>query len=326
MKAMIIKAFGGPDVFEMADVVKPGEADGSGLEIASEMAATDVLVEVHATSVNPVDYKLRRAGAWAGIEPPAILGYDVSGVVAAVGDAVHDFVVGDEVYYTPDIFAGPGSYAEYHAANEKIVAHKPINLSHTEAASIPLVGSTAWDALIMKAELRVSESVLIHGVGGVGSLAIQLAKAAGAYVIVTCSDYMVDLAGQLGADRAINYKTEDFVDIVKTETDGFGVDVVLDIVGGDVLTRSIEVTKPFGRMVGIVSTEAGLQDAFVKNIAVYPTFLQRARYKLDALRDLIERGKLKPVIDTVMPLEKVAEAHQRLEAGGVKGKLVLEVT
>jgi NADPH:quinone reductase-like Zn-dependent oxidoreductase len=239
---------------------------------------------------------------------------------------VHDFVIGDEVYYTPDVFGGPGSYAEYHAVNEKIVAHKPVNLSHTEAASIPLAGGTAWDGLITKAKLRVSESVLIHGAGGVGSLAIQLAKAAGAYVIVTCSDYMVGLAEQLGADRAINYKSEDFVEVVKAETDGFGVDVVFDTVGGDVLTRSIEITKPFGRMVGIVSSDTGFRDAFVKNITVYPTFLERARYKLDALRDLIERGQLKPVVDSVMPLEEVAEAHRRLEAGGVKGKLVLEVT
>lgn len=313
MKALIITEFGGPDVFQTEEVGQP------------EIRPNDVLVKVHATSVNPVDLSVREAGQWAGIKPPAIIGYDVSGVVEDVGSAVEDFVVGDEVFYTPEIFEGEGSYAEYHVANEKIVAHKPVNLSHEEAASIPLVGGTAFQALILRAKLQVGETVLIHGVGGVGSLAIQIAKAAGAYVLATCSDYMVETAKALGADRAINYKSEDFVEIVKEETDNFGVDVVLDTVGDDLLTRSIEITKPFGRMVGIVSTNTGLSAAFPKNITVHPMFLERDQYKIKALRDLIERGQLKPVIDSVMPLEEVADAHRRLAEGGVKGKLVLKV-
>ena len=313
MKAMLIKEFGDPGVFEAKEVGQP------------EIRPNDVLVRVHATSVNPVDLSIREAGQWAGIKPPAIIGYDVSGVVEDVGSAVEDFVVGDEVFYTPEIFIGAGSYAEYHAAHEQIVAHKPVNLSHEEAAGIPLAGATAFQALILRAELQVGETVLIHGAGGVGSAAIQIAKAAGAYVLVTCSDYMVETAEALGADRAINYKSEDFVDVVNEATDNFGVEVVLDTVGGDLLTRSLAVTKPFGRIVGIVSTDAGVSAAFPKNITVHPLFLQRDQYKLKALRDLIERGQLKPVIDTVMPLDDVAEAHRRLEAGGVKGKLVLNV-
>jgi NADPH:quinone reductase len=314
MKAMVIQDFGGPEVFTAAEVGQP------------QIHADEVLVKVHATSVNPVDYKLRRHGAPAGITPPAILGYDVSGVVEAVGAAVYTVTVGEEVYYSPEILGKrSGSYAEYHAARAAIVAPKPVNLSHEQAASLPLAGMTAWDALIEKARLKVGESVLIHGAGGVGTLALQIAKAAGAYVIVTCSAYMIDAAMKLGADHAIDYKVENFVDVVKAKTDGFDVDVVLDTVGGDTLTRSIPVTKPFGRLVGIVSTDTGFQDAFNKNLDVYPTYMHRARYKLEALRVLLERGALKPVIDSVVPLAKVAQAHRRLEQGGVKGKIVLRV-
>jgi len=314
MKAMLIQAFGGPEVFAAGEVGQP------------QIEGDEVLVKVHATSVNPVDYKLRQYGASADIVPPAILGYDVSGVVEAVGVAVYTVAVGEEVYYSPEILGKrPGSYAEYHAARAAIVAPKPVNLSHEQAASIPLAGMTAWDGLVEKARVKVGESVLIHGAGGVGTLAIQLAKAAGAYVITVCSDYMIDAAMNLGADHAIDYKTDNFVDIVKAKTDGFGVDVVFDTVGGDILTRSIPVTKPFGRLVGIVSTDTGFRDAFSDNISVYPTFMQRARYKLDALRVLIERGTLKPFIDSVMPFTEVAQAHRRLEKGGVKGKIVLRV-
>lgn len=165
MRAMIIKAFGGPEVFEARELPTP------------QPKASEVLVKVYATSITPVDYKIRQAGSWAGVEPPAIIGYDVSGVVEAVGDQVTDFQVGDEVFYTADIFTGPGSYAEYHVADQAIVARKPGNLSHVEGASIPLAGGTAWDALITRAQVQVGETVLVHAAsGGVGSLAVQIAN------------------------------------------------------------------------------------------------------------------------------------------------------
>jgi NADPH:quinone reductase len=314
MKAMIIREFGGPEVFESATVGEP------------EMRPDLVLVRIHATSVNPVDMKIRRDGYGRGMQLPAVLGSDVSGVVEEVGSAVHDIAVGDEVFYSPEIRPdSPGSYAEYNVAHPGIVARKPVNLSHTEAASIPLAGCTAWDALIEKAKLRVGESVLIHGGGGVGSLAVQLAKAAGAYVIVVCGDATMEEMRELGADRTINYKNDDFVEVVKETTDGFGVDVVLDTVGADTMTRSIEVTKPFGRIVGIVRSDTGFVQAFGKNVGIHPTMMERARYKLIALRDLIEREALRPFIDSVMPLKQVAEAHRMLEQGGLKGKIVLQV-
>lgn len=313
MKAMMIREFGGPEVFEPQTIGQPA------------IRPNDVLVKVKATSVNPVDLSIREAGRWAGVQPPAVIGYDVSGVIADVGEAVTDFVVGQEVFYTPHILGEAGSYAEYHATPESIVSQKPENLSHVEAASLPLAGCTAWEGLVERAKLRVGESVLIHGCGGVGSLAVQIAKTSGAEVFVTCSDTMVDEAEALGADLAIDYKAEDFVSVIEEATDGFGVDVVYDTVGGDTLVRSLDVIKPYGRMVGIVSTDAGFGKAFRKNITIHTYFLERERYKMDALRILAERGQLKPVIDSVMPLSDVADAHRRLAAGGVRGKLVLSV-
>jgi len=312
MRAMVITDFGGPEVFEERNVPEPVPGP------------TQVLVEVRATSVNPVDYKIRQAGSWAGVTPPAIIGYDVSGVVAEVGDAVEDFEAGDEVFYTPEIFTGQGSYAEYHVADASIVAPKPPSLLHTEAAGLPLAGGIAWDALVVAGGLQVGETVLIHGAGGVGSLAVQIAKASGARVMAVCSGYMVETARELGADVAIDYTSEDFVAVIDEVLKG-GVDLVLDTVGGDVLDRSIEVTKDFGMLVGIVSTAVDLRKAGAKNLLIQKMFLQRARYKLMALHALVERGQLRPVIADLMPLDQVAEAHRRLEEGGVKGKIVLQV-
>lgn len=313
MRAMVIRDFGAPQVFEERELPTP------------EPGPNEVLVRVYATSINPVDYKIRRAGSWAGVEPPAVIGYDVSGVVESVGHAVRDFAPGDEVFYTPDIFAGPGSYAEYHVADAAIVAHKPPNLSHVEAAAIPLAGSTAWDSLIKRAGLQVGETLLIHGAGGVGSMAIQIAVAAGARVFVVCSGYMAERVQELGAELTINYHTENFVKVLQEKLGEGGVDLVFDTVGGDTLSRSIEVTRPFGTMVGIVNTEGSLNAAYVKNLILHFVFLQRARYKLNALRALVERGQLKPVIDSILPLNEVAQAHERLESGNVKGKIVLQV-
>lgn len=310
MKAMVMNKFGGPNVFEMQELPKP------------KPGANEVLIKVKATSVNPVDMKIRQAGSWA-VKPPTVIGYDVSGVVEAVGETVIDLAPGDEVYYTSEI-GSDGSYAEYQVVNAAIVARKPENLTHQEAASIPLAGCTAWEALITRTWLRPAENVLIHGAGGVGSLAAQIAKAAGAKVFAVCSDYMVDVMKKLGVDRPINYKDEDFQKIIESETDGAGVDVVLDTVGGDTLTKSIPVTRPFGRMATIVSNNADLSAAGSKNITVHFVFMQRDRYKLNELRKMIERLQLKPVIDTVLPLSKIPEAHRRLENGGVKGKLVLQ--
>jgi NADPH2:quinone reductase len=280
-----------------------------------------------ATSVNPLDYQIRRGDYKAYVKWPAIIGFDVSGIVEAAGDAVTDFKVGDQVYYTPRIFDGDGSYAEYHLADESIVAHKPKNLSPFEAASFTLTGGTAWEALVTRGKLRVSESILIHaGAGGVGSIAIQLAKAIGAYVFSTCSKRNASFVRGLGVDYAIDYQSEDYVAVIKRETGGKGVDFVFDTIGGDAIERGALALKEFGRLVTIVDTPRpqSFLEHWGKNSSIHFIFTQQNRVKLEQLRSLIEQGRIKPVIDSQMPLSEVARAHERIEQGGVRGKIVLD--
>ena len=313
MKAMIITAFGGPEVFQASDDPMPVPQ------------ATEVLVRVHAAALNAVDYKIRKGGSWAGVKPPAILGYDASGVVEAVGACVRAFKPGDEVFYSPSIWGLPGSYAEYHVADESIVALKPKNLSFLEAAALPLAGMTAWDAMEFF-KPRPGSTMLVHAAaGGVGSLAVQMAKAAGARVLGTCRDCNQEAVRELGADVAIDYRSEDFVKAVLRETGGEGVDMVYDTVGGTTVADSIAVLKPFGRAASCVNVAGDLGGANRKNITIYFGFMERARAKLDVLRVLAEGQQLRPVIDSVLPLAEVAEGHRKLEAGGVKGKIVLKI-
>jgi NADPH2:quinone reductase len=313
MKAMIITAFGGPEVFQASDWPKP------------EPGETELLVRIHAVALNPVDYKIRESGAWAKVQPPAILGYDAAGVVEAVGASVKAFKRGDAVFYSPNIWGLPGACAEYHVVDESIVAHKPKSLTFEEAAALPLAGMTAWDAMEFF-QLRPGFTVLIHAAaGGVGSLAVQLAKASGARVLGTCRADNRDLVRSLGADVAIDYRAEDIVQAVLRETGGEGVDAVYDTVGGDNLAHSIEVIKPYGRAMSCVGVTGELPGALFKNVLLRYGFMERARHKLDALRILVEREQLRPVIDSVIPLSAVAEGHRRLEAGGVRGKIVLQV-
>jgi NADPH:quinone reductase-like Zn-dependent oxidoreductase len=316
MKAMVLTQFGGPEVFEEREVPLP------------QPQAHELLVKVYASSVNPMDLQFRQGAAqWAGITPPAILGSDVSGSVVAVGDQVYDFQVGDEVYYTPDPFSlSPGSYAEYHVVHEAIVARKPATLSHLEAASIPLVGSTVWEALIVRARVQAGETILIHGgAGGVGSLAVQLARAVGATVLATCSGRDSAFVQSLGAEETIDYTQKDALERVTQQTHGAGVDVVFDAVGKELLARSIAVTKPFGRLVSIVGPTGDVSAALFKNLTIHFATCQRRRSTLDELRVLLEQGKIKPVIDTVLSLREVAQAHRRLEQGGLRGKIMLQV-
>lgn len=315
MKAMVITAFGGPEVFEKRDIPKPKPGIG------------ELLVRVRATSVNPVDYKIRRNGGWAGVLPPAVIGYDAAGVVEEIGPGVKTFKPGDEVFYTPLIFGGQGTYAEYNVVDESIVAAKPHSLNFIEAASLPLAGCTAWDGIIGIGRVQLGETVLQHaGAGGVGSLAVQMAKAAGAQVLSTCKGGNADLVQSLGADATIDYSENKFENSVLRITSGRGVDLVYDTVGGDTLARSIQASRPHGRLISIVNTSGDLNAAYVKNLSVSFHFMERAGYKMEALKTLVDQGQLRPVIDSVMPLEQVAEAHRRLEAGGVRGKIVLEIS
>jgi len=316
MKAAVLTALGGVDGLEIREVPKP------------HPKPYQVLVRVYATSVNPVDYQIRRGDYKDLVTLPAIIGVDISGVVEAVGELVTQFKIGDEVYYSPRLFGESGSYAEFHVADEQIVAHKPANLSHVEAACLPLAAGTAWDCFVTRGQLQVGKSVLIHaGAGGVGSFGIQLAKAMGACIFTTCSAKNHDLVKKLGADYAIDYKTEDYVEVIQRLTKGKGVDLVLDTIGGKTIQRSPQVLCPYGRLVTIVDIAApqSLLEAWEKNLTMHFVFTRPYRAKLDSLRHLIERNQLRPVIDSVMPWTQVAQAHQRLEQGGTRGKVILQI-
>lgn len=318
MKAVVLKSFGGPEAFELQELPKPVPQAGQ------------VLVRVHATSINPLDYQVRR-GDYPDLVPlPAITGHDVSGVVEAIGPGVTAFAPGDEVWYTPQIFDGPGSYAEYHVAAESIVGKKPPSLSHLEAASLTLVGGTAWEALVVRAGLRVGESILIHGgAGGVGHVAIQLAKAIGAKVYTTARENNFEFARRMGADVVIDYEKEDYAAAILRETGGRGVDVVFDTIGGDTLSRSADVLAQLGRVVSIVdiAQPQNLLQAWGKNASYHFVFTRQHRGKLDELSALIERGQLRPHVGAVYALADIAQAHARLETpnNGLQGKIAIAV-
>jgi NADPH2:quinone reductase len=318
MKAMILKAFGGPESFELSDVPKPVPGAGQ------------VLVRVYATAINPLDYQVRRGDYPDYVPLPAITGHDVSGVVEEVGPGVTSFAPGDEVWYTPQIFDGPGSYAEYHVAAESIIGHKPPSLSHLEAASLTLVGGTVWEALIGRAALRVGESILIHGgAGGVGHVAIQVAKAIGARVFTTVRAANFEFARNMGADVLIDYEKEDYVDAILRETGGHGVDVVFDTIGGNTLTRSPDALAQLGRVVSIVdiAQPQNLIEAWGKNASYHFVFTRQNRGKLDELSTLVERGQLRPHVGAVYSLADLGLAHARLESrnNGLQGKIVIAV-
>ena len=316
MKAVVLNEYGGPDKLVMQDKDKP------------EVGANDALVRVHATSVNLADTGVRSGMFGAMLQPPLVLGFDAAGVVEQTGAGVRDFAPGDEVYYAIDLMdPRGGANAEYHVTDAARLAKKPVNLSMEEAAAVPVAGGTAYAALFTSAGLSLGDTVLIHGAaGGVGTYAVQLAKAAGAYVFATCGGYDAELVKSLGADTVIDYKTEDFVETVNRVTNGEGVDVVFDAAGGQ-LAKSIAVVKMDGQLVTVTGAGGDLSPAMRKNATVRFVHLEDAKHKLDKMRALFERGQVKSVIGKTFPLEEVAAAHKLLEQGGeaVHGKIVVKV-
>ena len=317
MRAMVTPKFGGPELFEERDdVERPTPGPGQ------------VLVRVLAAGVNPIDTKLRADGSFAGLEPPVILGADVSGVVEEVGPGVANLAPGDEVYYTPEIF-GPGSngaYAEYNVADADIVAKKPASLSHEEAAAVPLAGGTAYEALVRRLGLRVGESILIQGgAGGVGSFAVQIARAAGARVLATAGTDNQQTLTALGVDVAIDYTQDDVTQTALDDTAGVGVDAVFDTVGGDTVVNSIPATRPYGRIATILGGHGDFVPLYQKNQVLYGVLTARERARLDEMTRLIERGQMKPLVDQTLDLNEVSKAHERLESGHGRGKVVLRV-
>jgi NADPH:quinone reductase-like Zn-dependent oxidoreductase len=331
MRAMTIRAYGDPGVLHEEEVPKPSPGE------------RDLLVRVHAAAVNPVDWKIRSGGQRNIIHYrfPWILGLDVSGVVEAVGPRVTGFSVGDEVWSSPT-HRRPGSYAEYTCIDEREAARKPKNLGHVEAASIPLVGLTAYQCLVEKGKLRSGQTVLVHaGSGGVGAFAVQLAKHLGATVITTCSAKNADFVRELGADRVVDYTKESFGDVVHD------VDLVLDSLGEPAFEGNLRAVRRGGRISNItvdlsrhverygpflsVFTVAGRMIAmhvvpFVKKGVRFRHVIKRSDgAQLAEIATLVEQGAIRPTIDRVLPLAQAAEAHRLSETHHARGKIVLEV-
>jgi NADPH:quinone reductase-like Zn-dependent oxidoreductase len=314
MDAIVIHQYGDRSVLKLEQIATPTPGEG------------ELLVKVFACGVNPVDYKIRSGMIGLPRSFPSVLGYDVSGQVAEVGSGVRQFKAGDDVFFS-GLITDNGGYAEYCVVNESIVSQKPTNVSHIEAATIPLSGQTAWEALFERAAVTAGESVLIHaGAGGVGSLAVQLAKWKGLTVFSTASQpHHIEMIRQFGADHVVNYKEADFVEVVQQQTNGNGVDVVLDTVGGDVFGRNFDALKVYGRAVCIVEREAPypLLGAWFKNATIHTLFMERNGERLDQLANLVSDGELKPVVGTTLPLADAARAHEMVEEGHVGGKVVL---
>lgn len=332
MKAFVLQRYGKGRALESAEMPEP------------PLREDEVLVEVHAAGVNLLDSKIRD-GEFKLILPyrmPLVLGHDVAGVVVRVGPRARKFKVGDEVYARVDDFR-IGTFAEFVPVKEASLAHKPKNLTMEEAASIPLVGLTAWQTLVEKAGLKKGQRVFIQaGSGGVGTFAIQLARHLGASVATTTSAANSALVKGLGADVVVDYKTQDFEDVLQ------GYDVVLNSQDGKTLAKSLRVLKGGGKLISI----SGPPDpAFAKDIAApglvrlvvrllswgirrkargrgvgYSFLFMKANgAQLQEITRLIEAGAIRPVIDKVFPFEATNEALAYVEAGRAKGKVVIKV-
>ena len=332
MKAILMRAPGETDVLQSADVPIPEIADPHQL-----------LVRVHAAGLNPLDTKVRKLHFYYPEHLPAILGCDGAGVVERVGGAVTRFRPGDEVYFfNGGLGREAGTYAEYTLVHEAYAAAKPKRLSMVEAAAVPLVLITAWEALYDRVALKQGESVLIHaGAGGVGHVAIQLARVRGARIATTISGAdKAALARSLGAELAIDYRAQDFVAAALDWTGGRGVDVVLDTVGGEPFYKSFPALRMYGRIATLLSTVCALADvnrARMRNLIVgyvqmtAPSFLgndaaRRAQTRiLEEGARMFDAGELQVRVSAVLPLAEAAEAHRMLEEGHTAGKVVLDL-
>lgn len=315
MKAVILERYGSElDVLVLRDVPEP------------QPGPTDVLIDVHAAGFNPFDCKLRKGWLqrFYPLAFPHVLGNDFAGVVKAKGPAVWGLEVGDRVYGMQETMRW-GSYAERVAVNAGNVRRMPANLTFEEAASLPMVYETAWMGLVDMALTRPGEFVLIQaGAGGVGSAAVQLARALGAHVAATCSGDAVDFVRRLGASVVVDYKTMDFTRVLAN------VDVVFDPIGGQTNLNSYKVMRNGARMVVVLREDRLELDNAPRLCAemgitrLEVAFEQRADV-LDYIRPLFERGQLKPVVSKVLPLADAGEAHRLSDGGSGRGKIVLKV-
>jgi NADPH:quinone reductase-like Zn-dependent oxidoreductase len=308
MKAVCIYSYGGPGALVYEDAPRPLPGDG------------EVLVRVHAAGVNPVDWKIREGQLKERLHHtlPLVLGWDVSGVVEALGPNISRLGMGDEVFSRPDI-SRDGAYAEFIIIRESEVALKPKSLEHIHAAALPLAGLTAWQTLFDAGGLSAGQRVLIHAAaGGVGSLAVQLAKWKGAHVIGTASEHNHEFLRKLGVDQVVDYNTERFEEVVQP------VDVVLDTMGGDTQERSWKVLKAGAILVSVASPPSaeaasahGVRQAFV--------FTKPSAPQLAEIAKLADAEKLKAIVETILPLSDATRAQELSQRGHTRGKIVLRV-
>ncbi len=310
MKAAQIKGYGGKDALEVvSDAPKPQAKNG------------EILVEVYAAGVNPFDWKVREGltRSMAELDFPATLGGDFAGVVAAVGEGVDGFEPGQAVYGLAGALSGQGSFAEYAPVKASQAAAKPDGPTFTEAAALPLAAVSAYQALVDHMNLQSGQKILIHGAaGGIGSIAVQLAKHLGAYVAATAAASDADFVKGLGADEVIDYKTQDFTEIIKD------YDAVFDTVGGETNIKSYEVLKSGGTL---VSMAAQANDALAKQhgITYVSQFTQATPERLQAVTSLVNDGAIKPIVDKTFSFDQAAEALEYQNTGSPKGKVVIQI-
>lgn len=310
MKAILIDSYGGVEKLVLKDVPRPVPGDD------------EILVRVYAAGVNPADAKIREGKAFASLyrDPfPLILGWDASGVVEEVGKNVTTFKPGDAVFGMIGFPYEGGAYGEFIVARQDEIALKPPSLDHKEAAALPLAALTAWQALFDAADLKAGDKVLIHaGAGGVGHLGVQLAKWKGAYVISTCAKRDIDFLKEIGADEAIDYQAQRFEELVHE------ADVVIDSVGGETQDRSWQVLKKGGILVTIMEPppEGKAEEYGVRGIRV---FVERNTDELNEIAKLASEGLLTPNIYKVFSLSEAKKAHELIEKGETRGKIVLKV-
>ncbi|WGV98356.1 NADP-dependent oxidoreductase [Vibrio sp. YMD68] len=308
MRAVRIHQYGGTETLKLENVDKP------------EINDDDILISVKSASINPVDWKIREGYLQSFIpyELPLTLGWDVAGVVAEVGSNVKEFSVGDEVFSRPDITRN-GSYADYIAVKADEAVLKSTKLDFGQAASLPLAGITAWQCLVDVADVQPGQRVLVHaGAGGVGHLAIQIAKAKGATVIATASSVNLDLLKELGADQAVDYAKAPLIEQIES------VDIVLDTMGGDVQKTSWALLKENGILVSVVDQpdEAVANEHKVRSAFV---FIEPSSRILKALNQLVDADLLKPLIEHRFSLEQIVDAHLQSQSGRTRGKIVIDV-
>ncbi|MFC9910643.1 NADP-dependent oxidoreductase [Streptomyces sp. NPDC059862] len=309
MRAISQDVLGGPEVLKEVRIERPAPRPN------------EVLVRVRAAGVNPTDWKHRASGGFLG-QPPFVLGWDVSGVVEATGIGVALFKPGDEVFGMLPYPFGHGSHAEYVTGPARAFALKPAGIDHTQAGALPLVSLTAWQALVERADVQPGQRVLIHAAaGGVGHVAVQIAKARGAYVIGTASAGKHDFLREIGVDEAIDYRTTDFAEAVRD------VDVALDTIGGETAVRSLRVLRPGGLVVSIlpVGSDDFYEEAERLGVRAVRMLVDADHTGMNAIAGLVEDGRLRATIAGTFPLAEAAKAHALGDTGRTTGKLVLLV-